>query len=148
MFYNRGRYYSLDNEDNTEVFEFLSWVSTSLLAILPGSLYFDIQAEDLFNGVVTLPVSLTVNDGSMAVTDLPEASISIYPNPATDHLFVESSLNMDHAVILLVDIQGQVVRSSELKEFNKIKIEGLGEGIYMVRIQNDMVMINKKIVIR
>lgn len=148
MFYNRVRYYSLDNADNTEVFEFLSWVSTSLLAISPGSLNFDIQAEDLFNGVVTLPVSLTVNDGSTAVTDLPEASISIYPNPATDHLFVESSLNMDHAVILLVDIQGQVVRSSELKEFNKINIEGLGEGIYMVRIQNDEVMINKKVVIR
>jgi len=119
-----------------------------LLAISPGSLNFDIQAEDLFNGVVTLPVSLTVNDGSTAVTDLPEASISIYPNPATDHLFVESSLNMNHAVILLVDIQGQVVRSSELKEFNKINIEGLGEGIYMVRIQNDEVMINKKVVIR
>ena len=57
--------------------------------------------------------------------------ISIYPNPCTDYLYLESDVIVDN--IFFYDIKGQLI-SVEKPENEKVNISSLNSGIYFMKI--------------
>ncbi len=71
-------------------------------------------------------------DNSAAVADNEIMSFSLYPNPAKETLFINSSHTVSSIVIF--DITGkQVLQLAELTN-NQVNISNLNPGVYMVKV--------------
>lgn len=78
--------------------------------------------------------------------------IDIFPNPASDRLYVRFRQNLEHvARVSLVTLNGVVVTEKTLSpEGNNsgfIRLEGVEPGLYMVKISYGQYIINKKVMI-
>lgn len=146
----------VDNEDGGYFFKFYGSKTTSSSimkaafdggAILAGAsenIKFNVDASDLkagvyelnilfesndpANGVLSVPVELTVNDAT-GVNEISEDVFGIYPNPTVNTFKVTSSIHMDK--LHLIDARGNIVFTSEIKEND---ISGLDSGVYLVKI--------------
>lgn len=78
-----------------------------------------------------------------------QSQLSVYPNPATDHITV-SFPNMQNGKLFIYNIVGEQIMSRELAtETSKISVAGLAKGIYMVRVTDDKGIVGtKKLIIR
>jgi len=65
-----------------------------------------------------------------------EHSVSIYPNPATDFLFINKNLSFFSYEYQLFNSIGKLVNSGK-PENNKIDISKLNAGIYFMQIRTD-----------
>ncbi|HCS19300.1 MAG TPA: hypothetical protein DIW47_01850 [Bacteroidetes bacterium] len=76
-----------------------------------------------------------------------EAALSVYPNPANDHLFLEAS---DHSRnIILYTVHGQIVYKHILiAGESSIPLSDLPEGMYILVMQDGELTFSEKIVIR
>ena len=79
------------------------------------------------------PVFISDKDGLLSHKDLEEAEVTfeVYPNPATDYLFVqvEDAWNYNYE---LLDMSGQLLGSGPAT--NRIEVAGLSGGLYLVRL--------------
>jgi len=82
----------------------------------------------------------------MSVKDSKATSkeISLYPNPATDFLTVNSAAKVKS--IQLYDETGKLIKT-EVNN-NKIEVKGLSEGVYMVNIKTEARNFTEKVIIR
>ncbi|MCW3084360.1 MAG: hypothetical protein JWP12_1726 [Bacteroidetes bacterium] len=88
--------------------------------------------------------ALTLN-----VEELSSLKVVVYPNPASDKIYIRSVAN-NSIELELFDIVGKQViaavkSENELTEFN---VSGLPDGAYFLKIQNDKGVVNKKVIIR
>ncbi len=87
------------------------------------------------------PAPLSINN---------EGDLIVYPNPATDHIFIRLVEDTKAASISIIDLIGQEVLSRELSSFSSsvpISISELPEGIYVCRaIWNNKEVIKKFVV--
>ena len=74
------------------------------------------------------PVTVTV---TLSATDFNSISFIVYPNPTSDILNIETTLELKS--IEIYNIQGQKVMTSNQ---NQINVSDLASGIYMIRIQD------------
>jgi len=86
----------------------------------------------------------------LLLCDILKENISIYPNPATDFLIINSSSeqNMD---ISIYSTSGQRVYLSENIFINgekTISISDFKPGVYFIKLQTQNTSINKKIIIQ
>jgi Secretion system C-terminal sorting domain len=78
-------------------------------------------------------------------------TINIYPNPASDQLFIQHDLNLNKStsIILLMDVMGRVVLQKPLDaSLIQLDVANLSPGIYFVQIRSKEGQINvsKKII--
>lgn len=76
-----------------------------------------------------------------------EKYVKVYPNPASDQLFVNSDFDVRNAAIY--DLNGKMVWSNQnerRRKFN-IDISGLEKGFYFIRIETNQGLANKKVVV-
>jgi hypothetical protein len=78
---------------------------------------------------------------------------SIYPNPTSDVLFIESVEKIES--VSVVDIRGETVKqwnSETVEHWNngtlELPLPGLAPGLYLVRIETEVGVINRKIIIQ
>lgn len=77
-----------------------------------------------------LPANISLNENS-------KASVSIFPNPFTDHLFI-GNLEGDNFQFQLYDISGQPVVSGVLEESREVNLPNqLPRGYYVLRLIDD-----------
>jgi hypothetical protein len=83
------------------------------------------------------------------------ASLNVFPNPATDALNISFDLkNNSNARVEMIDVTGRMVSSSDFGKLNKgtynekINIDNLTPGMYMLKIITGENQISKKVVIR
>ncbi|VBB48377.1 exported hypothetical protein [uncultured Paludibacter sp.] len=69
--------------------------------------------------------------------------ISIYPNPATDKLFVSGSLNVD---ISIYTLEGKFVKQKE--NTKQINVSDISSGVYIVKVKNKLNGIDKSIKVK
>lgn len=89
------------------------------------------------------------------MTDIPEHLIpafELFPNPASDKLFIRFNGSMTSGTIVLSDLTGRHVRtitedehSSDLKT---VDISGLNDGIYLISLRSNKGIQTQKLVIR
>jgi len=92
------------------------------------------------------PGSNSINFETLSVGEniLETVDISIYPNPASEFINIESTKTIDK--IELYDLLGKrVLRTTET---NQIKINHLPNGVYLLKVFSDNKSITKKIVIK
>lgn len=74
-------------------------------------------------------------------------SIQVYPNPATDKVFV--NWGDDHiAFYQLLDLQGRVVSHGEVLAGDSIGLSGVNPGMYQLRLSSGSMLYHSKLVIR
>jgi hypothetical protein len=101
--------------------------TATIYDLVPGTYYITIT-----NGDCMMTDSVVVS-GFIGLDDLSTPYINIYPNPATNVIYIDAQQNFDD--IIIYDLTGSVVlRSSSNKE---ISISSLVSGVYFVNIRYD-----------
>ena len=85
-----------------------------------------------------------INDGKrLSVSEMPTGRISIFPNPVTNELHLESNLEGE---IQIINSQGQILLSgSAVKGLNRYNISSLATGVYFVILRNEENKFTKKL---
>lgn len=104
------------------------------LELLNPSIYYFTYGQHITINVRAVPVS---------VTDHPEPSLDIYPNPVQDQLTIQHSAAMNN--IQIFDVYGKLLQSEEVDGSSiSLNVSGLASGTYLIRITDDQnVMVRK-----
>ncbi|MEN8224020.1 MAG: T9SS type A sorting domain-containing protein [Bacteroidota bacterium] len=108
-------------------------------AELPGTTTIDVFAENLVShNQYTVNFSLEVG-----INDVAAKKLNIFPNPSSGQLFITGAENAD---ITIYNVYGSVVYSFNNLNSNIINLDGLENGIYILRVTyEDNSIITKRI---
>jgi len=97
------------------------------------------------NGSNTLTQGFHQTKWTLEVIDIyPDISVSIYPNPATEVLYIETSL-YKNTIYTLSDASGRIVKEAELlSELTIVEISQFAEGGYFLVFRNDELKLDIK----
>src|SRR5690554_2344101 len=73
------------------------------------------------------------------------SNLSIFPNPVSDKLFIESDLDELNSVII-TDINGRTILSENTKNLKEVDVSNLKSGLYFIRIESPSGNITKKFI--
>ena len=96
--------------------------------------------------------SISSTIGIRSIVD-PETDLNIYPNPASDHVYLTSSKQIENPLIRVIDMQGRVVFSHETQIISvndpfEIKLYALKPGLYSFQINTASTILSRKIVVQ
>jgi hypothetical protein len=99
-------------------------------------------------GFSSIDINLTVNDATTVSldTELSAEYAIIYPNPASDFLYIETEIGSS---VNIIDYTGRVISTlitSDNKE--QLNVGDLSEGIYLIRVRNENNITTKQILIK
>jgi hypothetical protein len=82
------------------------------------------------------PVSIayTYDDG-VGLNGLTDVTVRFFPNPASDHMFIEVA---NEAKVTITYLSGQVALVRENVSKERIDLSGLPKGIYLMHVQTDL----------
>jgi hypothetical protein len=103
-----------------------------------------IEVSGAFSGTELTPKTITVTQDGKPITefsDIVNADIEFYPNPANNVLFIKGLTQ--HAVITITDLNGETVINTGILN-NQINISNLTKGIYFIKIVDKSGVITKK----
>jgi minor extracellular serine protease Vpr len=94
-----------------------------------------------FIGTEKKPVSVADNENSSAAN----AVINIYPNPATDNIYISLPTNFLHKPVQLISVSGKII-SGQIANTQTINfnIKNFASGVYLVRFADGEV---KKVIV-
>jgi uncharacterized protein (TIGR02145 family) len=127
----------------------LWWCATEDYTNFPDYAWFRGMAYDsssFFRGSVPEALGFSVrcvNDNKASITNsIISEEVILYPNPATDKLYLKNR-NYANTIVMIFDLQGKQVLSKEM-DSNPIDISCLEKGIYVVKLAgSENVMITK-----
>ena len=70
----------------------------------------------------------------LATAENSKQKTSVYPNPASDELFVKNENNIELSAIKITDLTGKIVLNQNAA-LNSINISNLSKGMYFVTIE-------------
>ena len=91
----------------------------------------------------SLPAFVTVKVSTVGIDEIQTNDINIYPNPATDVIYVDMEESFD---AIIYNYQGQVVKTVKV-ENSQINVSELSYGIYFVEIRTQNNVAVKKVVV-
>ncbi len=93
--------------------------------------------------------SLLIVEGSTAVgvKDVPVIDLVVYPNPASDEVFIDSPQMTPDAYVVLYDINGRAVRSQKLDD-RRLSVAGLAAGTYVLRVDMKGTSVERTLVVQ
>ncbi len=144
--------FEIANSDNQNITEIASWETSGLLELSPNgenaSVYnFDIVAMDLMGKKTVIPTILTVYS-STGIEDEYSNNILLYPNPASDYLFIENTNGGDFDYIKIFNINGQIVFEKSLVNETGLNISPLSNGVYSLHILKGSERTIKRLIIQ
>jgi hypothetical protein len=156
-----GWYENDDLVDSTEIYlaDFRSadandhyildqWTDFNLSG-LDGSSYFTFgfTSSDVGQWGINTPLYFAMDNLQYQAADASlaenEINFSVYPNPTSDKL----TINSDAGLIKLTDLNGKVILTKEHKTISTINVNGLPEGLYLIHLKTDSQITTKKVVI-
>ncbi|MBL7894544.1 MAG: T9SS type A sorting domain-containing protein, partial [Bacteroidia bacterium] len=113
---------------------------------------FNVKYDYTINATCSQTTSVTFTvDACVGISESEKLnhSISVYPNPAANKLFVEMENELSSEIELnLINIDGRKVKSLRLfSKRQEIDVNELSAGIYFVEIGNEKALIRKKLII-
>jgi hypothetical protein len=120
--------------------------SAPALADLDGDGYLEMLVGTSRGGFEFWKTDIKVSGGT-STSELYERA-SVYPNPAQDHIYIGITASIDHELpVSLYDMVGrEVIRTKISGSDNKISIEQLIPGTYLLQIRLKDKIINSKII--
>lgn len=104
---------------------------------------YQVIVTDSFGCIDTSAIYVVNNVSVENVADMGQL-IRIYPNPATDYIYIGSTVPV---TIVLTSLDGKMVRKEQ--EASKVSVKNLSEGIYFLRIldkDNRLIKVEKVVV--
>ncbi|MDR0367833.1 MAG: T9SS type A sorting domain-containing protein [Bacteroidales bacterium] len=98
-----------------------------------------------FGGLTKIYDTLASTD-NISSFDL-ENSIHVYPNPATDNIFISLREMITDAVFTLYDMQGKVLIRQKIANEDMVSINNLAAGIYIYNVSTAKGTVNGKVVV-
>jgi hypothetical protein len=128
---------------NERVFNFKKPRSGVDVLGLPSTDIVLMGTEEEESGTDVFLMKLT-SDGTVSTEEnIKPVNISVYPNPATDKLWIKSSATgLQHAEVIILNSMGKIVKTA-LGLNDAIAVNTLPQGFYVVMVVN-----NNKIVFR
>ncbi len=90
-------------------------------------------------------LNITEGQSPLSINENLLNNISVYPNPVTNELTINSSLELENSIIAIFDIQGKKVYNSEFKT-NTLDVSDLESGVYFLRIIQNEKQVNLKFI--
>jgi len=123
----------------------LEWQTAS--ANLPADITAQLVIEARMNaGGEAIFFDNVVFDGDLGVTQQTANAFSVYPNPATNQVTIESQLSGNKEVQIF-DVLGKKVLSTSLTT-NQLDITALHSGVYVIQITQEGVTSTQKLIVR
>ena len=119
--------------------------------LLPDGVYtVTMTAEDEYGNVGTCTFELTV-DSILGVDDntIDISTIVMYPNPATDKVYISNPQSIDLEQAAIYDVTGRLIQTYDLRDMGTEKaldISILSTATYMVVIQGQGSTITKQLI--
>ena len=91
-----------------------------------------------FIGSIIRETKIQIVNGTVEVNELNNTSINIYPNPATDLLQINSSINIKSWVI--TDLSGRIIKNENNNTgelLTEINVDEIPEGIYILKLSHE-----------
>lgn len=124
------------------------WVNTMSLGQV-DSIRFFMYSSDVGSFGINTPLffgldNFTTSPSFVGLNELSfEKTISIYPNPANDHLFINST----DAEVNVYDLNGNLLMENKTYKANtSIDISNLSTGIYLVKINTPSGLITRRLI--
>lgn len=106
------------------------------------ALAFGYNADDEMGEVTVVPFTTEFDN----VNEVENNSYSIYPNPVSSVLFVNSGSD-SNAVLSIIDMTGRCVKEVEINGNASVNVEDINKGVYFVKIQSESNQTIQKIVV-
>ena len=110
------------------------------LAVTSMATVFYVQATQGGNTAIA-KVELTVNAAAttdfLGLTNLAHDLVSLYPNPASDRVYVSGLKSGDVYIYEIYSFLGQKVGTGQLSEGPSIDLEGLSAGAYVLILRSE-----------
>jgi hypothetical protein len=116
------------------------------------------DVQHTFTNLGQYVVSLTVTNACtdhthsevlliLNIQDIFFENFTIYPNPISDYLYINSGVKFDNISFDIFDISGKIIISKKAKStITKIDFQGLPAGMYILEINADSEITNLKII--
>ncbi len=92
-----------------------------------------------------VPVTVFVT-GSVGVNEAAASGIKVYPNPASDKLYIEHEIATDF-IVTLTDQSGRTVKDELMNKSGYLDVSNVAAGIYSLKLQNEAKQFIYKVVI-
>ncbi len=109
------------------------------LAEIPESLYWSVKSID-----AAKVYSDSSEEGQLAVSGYDQSELIIYPNPASEIVYVKGN---EIKSVALYSLEGKRL-DAQLNSDNSIDVSHLSKGIYILKIQIEKSTITKKLIIK
>ena len=77
-------------------------------------------------------------DAPAGISELKSSQISIYPNPSSDYITIETSATLTKSHLSILNLTGQEFLTRQISESKTvIDISPLPSGVYFVRLTNE-----------
>ncbi len=77
------------------------------------------------------------------------SSVSIYPNPVTDHVNISLKNDIDTADVIITDIQGKLIYKRTISNsLNEIKTSSFNKGLYLIQVKTSDESFTKKLIVK
>ncbi len=106
-------------------------------------------AQIIFSGLPTGTGTVYLDNvyfskpGNVGINQNAKNTLSVYPNPSSNVIYVDGIDFNTSTVATIVDLQGKLVKTVELNGNNAIDISELNKGVYIVKIENKVSRIVK-----
>jgi len=124
--------------DPAEGWEFINWTDEDNDEVSDEAEFvFTMPAEDVILNAVFQEIDVFVEE-------MIGGKITVFPNPANNHITVESEKIIER--IRLIDINGQVLKDREIGNFRyEVNVHDLHTGIYFLQIHTDESIVTKRV---
>jgi len=127
--------------------EFASIDENGLLSAIADGVA-TVLATSVDNNDISDELDIEITNQSISV-DLLNSNISLYPNPTTGVISINSSLKIGTCNIVVMDIMGQIVYQNQFQTLNRnIDLSNQAKGIYFITIKQENSSISEKIIIK
>jgi hypothetical protein len=126
-----------------------------VLQLVPYDIYIDIRFTSWTIGDPDLGVGgggfsyirATAPSNAIDETSVQSDQIVCYPNPATDHIRIQSKSDLNQATFELFDVNGRKILSEYLDEKATVAVQHVSSGLYIYKLSIDNSTFNGKILI-
>lgn len=133
-----GEGFSFMSTINTHVGIGTDTAITKIIVRWPSGFVDEIQSP-----AINQPLTIIEGNNPLSVQDESFSDLVIYPNPARDVLFIQSSLNITNSIATVFDINGRRVLNSPILK-NALDVSTLQTGLYFLKIESNGQIINHK----
>ncbi|PKP18225.1 MAG: hypothetical protein CVU05_13935 [Bacteroidetes bacterium HGW-Bacteroidetes-21] len=109
--------------------------------------YFDIITDNIGNESISNVVYFTYNNNDIIGND---KALLVYPNPTKDFINIDlSKINEKTYKVMICNIYGQLIDEYDFKNegVNKISVNKLKSGLYVIKVKTNQGEINRKVMI-